>query len=144
MVGTQQRASCGGGNGVNFNQKHPCSECPFRADSIRGWLGEDDDPEKLINAVLGLVPIGEGTFIGKDPEDFDCHMSTAKVLEAAGLEDLPPELEGAVEHCVGALLMLKSRCKRPHDRAKSFAMDKASENAPMLKTREAFIKHHSL
>lgn len=129
---------------MNYDQRHPCAECPFRKDSLPGWLGEDTDPEKLINTVLGLVPIGEGQFIGKDPEDFDCHVSTAAVLEAAGVEEITPTLEPSVSHCVGALLLLKARCKRPFNRQKSAAMQEVSANVPMLGTREEFIEHHKL
>lgn len=87
-----------------------------------------------------------GVFVGKEPEDFDCHVSTARVLKAANLPggEVPTELADSVEHCVGAMLMLKARCKRPHDRIKSKAMDKVSATEPMILNREEFIRHHTL
>lgn len=131
---------------MNYSQLHPCNECPFRKASMRGWLGEDEDPEELINNVLGLHSIGNGQFIGREPMDFDCHVSTEKVLEAEGIEDcrVPDHLVHKVNHCVGAMLMLKARCKRPHDIVKSAMMDKVSATEPMILNREEFIKHHTV
>ena len=130
---------------MKFNQLHPCPECPFRKASLKGWLGEDKDAEKLINRVLGLQPCGK-VFVGFEPENFDCHVSTAAVLEAAGIENgfVPEELQHKVQHCVGAMLMLKARCKRPHDVVKSAMMDKVSATEPMILNREEFIQHHTI
>lgn len=130
---------------MNYAQLHPCAECPFRKASLRGWLGEDRDPEELINSVLGLNPIGKNMFAGCEPMDFDCHVSTAKVLRDNEIEEgeVPLAFQSSVNHCVGAMLMLKARCKRPHNIVKSTMMDKDSATEPMILNREEFIAHHS-
>lgn len=130
---------------MNFNQVKPCAECPFRKDAVRGWLGEDRDPQELVDKVLGRVDIGGGVFIGCEPMNFDCHVSTAKVCEDLNIHGtVPPEHEHLVSHCVGALLLLKATCKLPHDRVKAAMMNKVSSNVPMITTRDEFIAHHTI
>lgn len=131
---------------MKYGQLHPCGECPFRKASIRGWLGENTgDAEETINEILGLRKMGN-VFIGCEPVDFDCHVSTKNVLDAAGIYDgyVPEESRDKIQHCVGAMLMLKARCKRPRDIVKSAMMDKVSATEPMILNREEFIRHHTL
>ncbi len=135
---------------MKFSQRNPCAECPFRRFSPPGWLGpHGGKAETLINSILGLVPTGN-QFIGCEPANFPCHMDVTKII--AGIEaggeacygEVPDEYQDRLEHCVGALLMLKARCKRPHDRIKSLAMDLARASEPMILNREEFIAHHTL
>ena len=63
------------------HQKHPCGECPFKCDSIKGWLGSFSVEETLAAA--------------RSESDFFCHMTR-------GEEN---------KQCAGRLLFASKTCK---------------------------------
>lgn len=65
---------------MKFNLKKPCSNCPFRKDCMKGWLGKERT-EDIVNTILN-----DGTFA--------CHKTT----------EVKDEKE--YSHCAGALILL--------------------------------------
>ena len=63
-------------------QKKPCSECPFRKESTKGWLGGFSVPETLQAA-------------GSE-YSFECHLTRSTVL---------------TKECAGRLLFASKTCK---------------------------------
>lgn len=63
--------------------KHPCPECPFRKDSLRGYLG-GFTPEETYKAALS-------------EDGFDCHLTRGDGQER--------------KHCAGRLLFATKMCK---------------------------------
>ena len=52
---------------MKYSRLTPCAECPFRKASAPGWLGPDKDAEKLVNQILGPVPVAGGFLVGTEP-----------------------------------------------------------------------------
>ncbi len=105
--------------------KKPCNECPFRKDSLRGWLA-DYTPEGLHNLVVSEI-------------SFPCHMASQSdsniELESADL--YPP--------CMGAISYAKKAGKLPRrqDLMERMKLVNPSDMENILSPQE-FIKHHSV
>lgn len=68
--------------------RQPCGDCPFRRDSIPGWLGSHDDPKWWMR-----VAHGEGRM--------ECHARKAP--------------NDGSWHCAGAAIFRANICKVPKD-----------------------------
>ena len=91
--------------------KNPCSECPFRKKSLKGYVGPHDSAGEII----------EGLRAGLK---FPCHMQvnqiTDHLMDKLGKEEDGPlamTKEQAVQqaareasHCTGALIMMNNAC----------------------------------
>lgn len=108
--------------------KKPCKGCPFRVNSMPGWLG-DNTPEAMASALLF------------HDEELPCHES---------IDYMDPAwhrkwLAGAIgQRCVGSLLMLRKHSKLPRDRDYADAvkaLSDASAEAVFARIQE-FITHH--
>jgi hypothetical protein len=119
---------------MKYGLKLPCAECPFRKDSIRGYLGPDTgNPSAFVNPAAGRVEIQKGVFVGCEPSDLACHMDIDREMAANGGKKPDPD---HLQHCAGALHFLRLDCKMPHDREKCDAMDRVAANnkaIPMLR-----------
>ncbi len=105
--------------------KSPCNECPFRKDSLSGWLS-DYTPQELHNIVMQELA-------------FPCHMTHDEDLdwEEAGSEESPL--------CAGALMYMRKGAKRPRraDLAKLVEQIDPKELDNILSVPE-FFDHHSM
>ena len=106
--------------------KVPCNECPFRKDSMRGWLA-GYTPQELHSIVMNEV-------------GFPCHMTHTE-------EDLEWEDAGTDEHplCAGALRYMKKGAKRPRnpELLKLVLAVDIKDCEDILSVPE-FIQHHTL
>lgn len=101
--------------------KKPCNECPFRKDSIPGWLA-DYTPEQLHQVVMSENP-------------FPCHRTHDHDLYFEETKDYPL--------CAGALRYMKQGGKIPRDPdlAKEVAKITTDDCSNILTIAE-FFKHH--
>lgn len=102
------------------NLKEPCNECPFRKNSIPGWLGG-----------VSVKDTYQGVM--HDEENFACHLTRHR-----------PEEE--MSRCRGSLLFLRVNCKSPrYNQPLIKAIDeiplKTVKNCNILNGRE-FVEHH--
>lgn len=105
--------------------KTPCNDCPFRKNSLAGWLA-DYTPMELHSIVMNELP-------------FPCHLTHQ--------EDLPWDKVGASNTplCAGALRYMKKNAKSPrrkdlNDLVKEITL---SECDNILSVPE-FFEHHKL
>jgi hypothetical protein len=77
---------------LNLNLKSPCGLCPFRKDSMFGWLGFDR-AEEIIECIAGST---HGSFT--------CHNTNEFGFDEDG-ESITIETDES-EHCAGALILL--------------------------------------
>lgn len=73
--------------------KAPCKECPFRKDSLRGWLA-DYTPQELHNVVMSEV-------------GFPCHMTHEEEIGWDDVKNYPM--------CAGALRYMRKCAKSPRN-----------------------------
>ena len=107
----------------NFKVLKPCKNCPFRKDSLKGWLGRERALE-ISNAVL------------IENKTFQCH-------ETIGLKHK--------SHCAGALILYKYGKIAPHtnsliqiaERLGMYEPSKLDESIECFHTQEDFVNHHS-
>jgi hypothetical protein len=125
-----------------YKRTKMCSECPFRQQSTRGWLGPWT-PEQL-------------EAIRRMDEVFICHREVAKlkgrpnlegdnceITDTDGLSDEAINARG--QHCVGMLRYMNGMCQLSRDEEKRAAQRRLKEVAdqPVLKVN-TFIEHHTL
>ncbi len=119
---------------LNLNLKSPCKTCPFRKDSMFGWLGEDRATE-IIDCIAGG---SHGSFtchntneFGEDDEGFGIAIETDKS-----------------EHCAGALILLHKTGRtnfamRFGYMLKIFNGDDLKNQDSVFDRLEDFIRHHA-
>lgn len=115
---------------MKFDLKRPCKTCPFRTDSLKGWLGKGRAKEIL-----------EG-ITAKD-QTFTCHYTT-EFHEETG-EVIPHSND---QHCAGAMILLEkynrpNQLMRIFERLGAYDKDALAMDAPVFDTYEEFVKHHS-
>ncbi len=69
--------------------RKPCNDCPFRKNSLKGWLGG--------------VSVQETIQIAHSEYDFQCHKTRVSEEDYEHEEDYL-EAEEKIQHCVGRLL----------------------------------------
>lgn len=105
--------------------KSPCTDCPFRKDSLRGWLA-DYTPEELYNIVLNEQP-------------FPCHMAMKKT------DYVEPKEVGNEEYpiCAGSLRFMKKSGKLPRNKELALLLKQiAVEDCENILSQIEFITHH--
>jgi hypothetical protein len=103
-----------------------CKQCPFRKDSIAGWLGEaSHQPEEFL-ATIENSPIA-------------CHMTVDWEEDDRRIDE---EIENAPA-CLGSLQFHKNSCKQPKDRQYANLVEVVDKNEEVFNWRHEFIKHHS-
>jgi len=80
-------------------RKTPCDDCPFRRDSLPGWVG-DSTPEDFIQTTMADVPMPCHKTLDYNDSDWKRDWDTG----AAGLL------------CAGALTFFANTCKLSRDR----------------------------
>ncbi len=104
----------------------PCKECPFREDSLPGWLA-DYTPEELHRIVMNEIP-------------FPCHLTHDEDIEwdQAGKEDTPL--------CAGALRYMKKGAKSPRRQDLAFHVNKLTigDCDGILSVPDFFTHHKKL
>ncbi len=80
---------------MEFEQKVPCRECPFRRRSMRGWLGSGTS-ESFMATVLADYPM-------------PCHL-TVDYENEHWQDDLD-----LAQYCAGALIFFSNICKLSRD-----------------------------
>lgn len=105
---------------MRYDKRIPCKECPFRKDSIRGWLGPDT-PEEVIAQVHG-----EG--------GYPCHMSTERAVKMEILYDDIQQCAGAVHHATAYFKLY-----RPGPLAQ---MQRRLEKKPYPVLGREFVQYH--
>jgi hypothetical protein len=115
---------------MKFDKKSPCSECPFRKTSIRGWLGPDDEKQ-----VLSKVH-GEG--------GYPCHMDLTKAPVITKGPNAGYLDTSDTQQCAGAIIHanLSHKCYRdPELRAHQDRLEGCAHEKDVLNLRE-FLEHH--
>jgi len=89
-----------------FERKVMCDECPFRANSLKGWLGPHSikDIKKIVQS--------DAIFI--------CHEEIEE-MNFRGFRD--KEIIEKGQHCIGILRYRNSVCKRSRDKETSQVQD---------------------
>lgn len=100
------------------NLKNPCQECPFRKNSLPGWLGADD-PQNFMNTVMADVEMPCHLTIDYDSEFWE--------------EDLQE-----AEQCAGAAIFFSNISKLSRDRNRLIL----SKNANVFASVKEFFVHH--
>lgn len=121
---------------MKFDLKKPCRECPFRTDSLKGWLGKER-----------AADIIDGMYV-KD-QTFSCH----KTVEYS--EDLDEETGDQLinnrvneQHCAGAMILMERKGRanqlmRIAERLRIYDRNKLKMDSPVFQTQKEFIKHHT-
>lgn len=107
----------------NFKVLKPCKNCPFRKDSLKGWL-ERERALEISNAVL------------IENKTFQCH-------KTIGLKH--------ASHCAGTLILYKHGKIKYHtnsliqiaERLGMYEPSKLDESIECFHTQEDFVNHHS-
>lgn len=108
--------------------KKPCKECPFKRDSIPGWLGESSgDPEDFLEQLEHPTPI-------------PCHLSVDWDLKGVELEC---EIRLAPA-CCGALQFMNNSCKLSKFKRIQDLQDEVGKNKNVFMWSKEFIEHHQL
>lgn len=102
----------------------PCNECPFRKNSLPGWLGEWSSPEEL----FGFVITAE--------QSFPCHLS---MTDRNG-DDKP---QSDMSYCRGAVMFMKKIGKLPRNRELAKMVNSVNrEELDNILDLPGFLSHH--
>ena len=119
---------------LNLNLKRPCNNCPFRRDTLKGWLGRSR-AQGLIDDMIN------------DHRSFSCHKTTVP-----GEED-DPETAGTrvygdkTEECAGGMILLH-KTQQPNMAMrlgyvyKMFDGNELKDQHLVFDTPEEFVDHH--
>lgn len=100
----------------------PCADCPFRKDSIRGWLA-DYTPMELHQIVMNELP-------------FPCHMAMQE-------EDVPWEEAEDEIICAGSLRYMKKNAKKPRRKGLAELVNKLTPaDCDNILSGTEFLDHH--
>ncbi len=103
-------------------RKTACGECPFKKDSIAGWLAEYSTQD-LHNLVMSEQP-------------FPYHMTHQK--------DVPFDKADELPLCAGALAYMRKGCKSPRNKEHAeFVKQVSKETLDNTLSRTEFFEHHN-
>lgn len=111
---------------MRLAHKTPCQGCPFRRDSVGGWLGEDTgDPAEYFLATVDREQAQpcHNTIDYDDPDWED------------GLDSAP--------YCAGQLVFFRNNCKLPKNRELPVNLVEP-DYEKVFSRRDEFITHHTL
>lgn len=110
---------------MKFDRTSCCKECPFKRDSIPGYLGfASYNPDEFI------FPIWYGD------QQIPCHS------EIRANEDIN-EVMHSKNHCFGALQMMKNACKSPQNKETALAVSVLKvDKETVFQWLPEFTKHH--
>lgn len=112
---------------MKLDLRRPCAKCPFRRDSVRGWLGPWEPTELLF--ALGR-------------EAFPCHLTIPQD------EGAVPETDDRLQGCAGAAIFLNNKIERSRHpvNAQHQALVEnvpAEVKASVFNFGHEFIEHHT-
>jgi len=103
--------------------KTPCEQCPFRKNSLPGWLGPYENAQELLNVINAEI-------------HFMCHMTL-------GQDDDDEVDESKMKYCKGALLFMINNGKLPRDKELMKLRNEAKgENLDNILDVPGFMYHH--
>ncbi len=102
---------------MEHTHKKPCRECPFRKESLPGYLGADN-PEDFLATTLDDFPM-------------PCHLTVD--YEEDGWESLV-----GASYCAGALSFFRNMCKMSRDRKRP----QGEKDETVFSRPDEFLKHH--
>ena len=119
---------------MNFNLKSPCADCPFRRDSLHGWLGEDRAREIIRDTVLSDAPFfcHKTTGAGQWSEDGDQYQASGAEQVCAGMLHLEHKCNAGGNFSVRLARMFKG-----------FRYEDLKNADLVFDTTNQFIRHHA-
>lgn len=118
-----------------FRIKRPCANCPWRKDSVKGWLGKERAEELARSVVFGDSP-------------FWCHKTTQFTADESD-EGEEYSMKGGEAFCAGALILEKKVNRGGNFAIRlgfmyyDFDYSKLSGEDLVFDSTEDFIYHHS-
>lgn len=115
---------------IRLKHKIPCNDCPFRRDSMRGFLGG--------------TKLADWLTAWSSENKFPCHKTVNQVLVDTDnpIGDYHPALDGA-SYCAGALIMMRNSAKVPrniNDRKAAKSVERDSQT--VFSHIGQFKQHH--
>lgn len=107
--------------------KVPCKECPFRKESLPGWIGGHEDPSEITKLVLA-------------DQRFPCHLDVNKLMHDGGHTFEDAAAMGAT--CIGSLAFMNNQHKRSRGRATAMLQDEVGKRDDVFKCASAMHAHH--
>lgn len=103
--------------------RHPCSECPFRRTSLRGWLGSRD-----------VTPV-DYVLTALSDHDIGCHLSPG----------YPTGDLAMIRSCAGLAIFRRNVCKQPRGgTARNAVAIVQPDCTTVFKLPQEFIDHHTI
>lgn len=97
----------------------PCKECPYKKDSLPGYLGESSyDPERFLQQLEGQV--------------HPCHLTV----------DWENNNHDKSQVCIGALQFMNNSCMMSRNKDVVALQKEVGKNENVLSFKHNFIKHH--
>lgn len=107
--------------------KSPCKNCPYRKDSLPGWLGSAETPAEFLKQL-------------ELPYPHPCHPKVD--WEKTKQEDLPEF--GLTHPCIGELVFMRNTCKSPRDPDfRELVNEYPPDREQVFANKQEFINHHS-
>lgn len=103
--------------------KKVCDDCPWRKNSLKGWLG-DQDPELFTDII-------------KSGSKLPCHKTQKKQMNLNELDE-----DDSILHCRGSLITMKNNCIRSRNEKIAKLQDKIEQDPNFFKTLKDFEKYH--
>jgi hypothetical protein len=118
---------------MKLDLKKPCGgtcNCPFRTDSLKGWLGQER-AEELVSALY------------EQDLTFSCHKTTTDTEDG-----FDHSSDNNTQHCAGAMIMMEkseqaNQMMRLMERIGLYDRNKLDMTSPVFDTPEQFIEHHT-
>jgi hypothetical protein len=122
---------------MHFDLKKPCKSCPFRTNSLKGWLGKSRAKE-----------IADALY--KKDQTFSCHKTVdynSSDWDDESGERIYFNREGE-QHCVGALIMMEKKgyanqMGRIAERLGIYNRNNLVMTSPVFDNQNQFINHHT-
>lgn len=102
----------------------PCEKCPWRKNSVRGYLGEDEPLHFYQQSVTG-----EG--------DMPCHM-VIDYADPDWLENQYPE----ADYCAGNLIYFRNHMKTPRRKPLAGAVARVKRSKAVFSGPREWFRHH--
>lgn len=106
--------------------KQPCNQCPFRKNSLPGYLGEGTYNPELFLSTMEHSPIP--CHITMDWENPDFELTEEMIYDSP---------------CVGSLQFMKNSCKIPRSIGYRKLAEPFQKNDEVFNWKKEFIEHHS-
>ena len=112
-----------------IKKNEPCNDCPFRRNSLPGWLGNHESSEEITD-ILNL------------DLKFPCHMHVNFLM---GEDESLMSFEEAcsqARHCVGGLAFMNNKCKLSQDKEIAALQKEVGKRDDCFAMANEMIRHH--